>query len=255
MLSFNSYAYDLSRIKVTHLEINKYVKPQLRSLYSDYKAFLNSHNQFYKLTERLLNFDAALEKTHKNSLSACNNLKLCTETLIEARELMQKIELSTLRTSKKLLEDKKCLKASVKCLQIHKIMNDITLSVQKSLSQLDAFYSSNEIGFQKSEIKLSSIEFNLILNKLDLLRIYTIEEQLSQDVEEFHMSFIIPTKEVVFEQNSIPRLLPKLDKFNFILNNFIRNLTKGRKNISREQSKLLKTMHFRWNSILKVILR
>jgi ABC-type antimicrobial peptide transport system permease subunit len=103
------------------------------------------------------------------------------------------------------------------------------------------------------------------LDRIDYLlqRIFThagntltlfLESKLKKNFEFLWVNFIqnLETK-IIYEKNS-PYLLTRLGDLNIAWNSFHMKISKGEYKLTKSSRKILKNMHSRWNSILKIIL-
>ena len=94
------------------------------------------------------------------------------------------------------------------------------------------------------------IRFNIVIN---FVFIDLIPETLQDTFEALLVHFIAPLEERMINKYSPDWFILELGKLNLTWNTYHMNLEKGSKEFPEQYIKIVKLMHNRWNSILKLI--
>lgn len=251
----NVFAYSLSDLHISEREFHLYVKPQLINISQDFYTLLGSINPenrhlkplvtiFKEVKTNLESLEKICQKTDKKS---CLDLFAKTNALLDNG--------LTLFSVKSNFNDK-----------VNFSPNDLLISFEKSFQFKNLYknfhFKFNNIHFFYTSGINSNIHFPELKKDIEfcenLFNDYLIESsdgQFRSEFLSFWSEFIRPVNNIILRDDDFSLFIRKLNDLNLRLNFLNVALTKRNKEINSQANSLVKTIHNRWNSILKITLR
>jgi hypothetical protein len=253
--SFNVHALILDPTRTNRRLFVRYARPQLRIITRDFYDIV----KVFPGSKTLLDFRQSLNKLHSNWEELHT---ICPDRI--TKECQEKLE--------ELFADGSALER-----QIMAIMSDEEIYLGESTVHTKRMFFGKI--FLETELLSSHIKYcltSLILRedsskcvtldfskKISIIRtafqqalINTLPPGHREHFERVYMHFIIPIEQKVLRVDNRQYLYQHLDDFNMVWNQFHLALTRrGIVKVEGETQSKLKTMHSRWNSILKMVLK
>ena len=258
MANYQYFKFDASKATVSDSSYRRYILPQLKSLLKEYYHILEKVDPLQKEVIKVKSQTVAMRTEWEKTKDSCLEIsEACTKGLREIYHLSRQLDknLSTY-LSEKMTFPKESMKV------------DSTLKLHGSLDRL---YNLNYKN-------LHAIEEYLITFGTPLFPFNRIHKNLGQDLHAMNLTCelamtgkLIPEIQNEFDfiwnhffktiedhllaNRGQKYFLERLGELNMSWNSFSMKMTKGNLKVPKEVSNIVKLMHNRWNSILKIILK
>jgi hypothetical protein len=246
------WGYSLDQISLSDYEYRRYVRPQLKSISTDYQTLLfllNPSLQVFKESYRTIrDIYSYKEKIEKE----------CHENFIN--DECYKIILDINKQSKKLILSD----YSVEKVKIDNVDEQFFhYNLFQSFQNLALSYKllTDKLIFQKEYIDFNIFDYRELINKTtelySVFNLFILKSSFKPTRSEFTaywIGFIKPVFEHILIQNNLDYFKNNITNFNVTWNILNVKLTKRNIPISKQIKTLLNIMHNRWNNILKVSL-
>lgn len=252
--------------KISNRDFSRYIKPQLRNIFRDYESIFQvfSQREMGTIFQIQLYFSEIL-----SSLSAakedCANLngENCFALIEKIYRIGIKIEEFLLNVPLKLTmttevwENQKAFGHIELLNLIYNFTNDYYKLVRKLEDQMLSLQVSGKGPFESAyQIYDQFLRLN---RRFHYIPLTFIDKKLQEDFTLVQELFFFPLWERAFIQDNKLYLLTNIERLNKIFNNWNYKISKGQFNLGKKaQSQLnglTQTIHRRWNSILKIILK
>jgi hypothetical protein len=265
LISFNSeskyYPYDNKNQKLSAASFNRYIIPQLRAISKEYYHLLVKLHPINKVLITLNAQGKSLVKNLNTFENSCQDMTPeCDQKLKDVYKVSRSIDRTILEIQKYKIT-----------MNSADHLKDSGLSYMKLLAQLDQVGNSNykllhyleeyrlttntnySSYFSKKHVIKSLIHEILINTKMIMTGF--LNKNIQSDFEAVWFQFISPIDKNIIEEKQKDFLLKRLDRLNMTWNTFHMKMTKGNHKMPKSITSIIKIMHNRWNSILKIILR
>lgn len=248
-------AYSIKDIDLTKYEFNRYVRPQLISIYQDYQSLILQINPELGGIKPLFNIFRNLKKTSIKIDKSCKgetNLA-CQEGLSEYLEnLRASIKVANVKISYK---DKEhftpddLIEALAAQTRLNKELNDLYIRME-NIYFLYIASTNKDLSLQEL-INDTEQAYNLFHDFI----IKASDNRFRSEFISFWGDFIKPVSRKILPLNDTALFIQKINDFNLRLNFLNVVLTKRNKPINKSSKTLVKMIHNQWNNILKVSLK
>lgn len=249
--TFNGWCYAPKDIRLSDFEFSRYVRPQLISISQDYSTLITSLNIKLKPFKRS---NQEIREIHELGLDLKS---LDSEKVLKSLKSMnEKLEKLITDFSSVPERDKETQLSADDLLTINKNFTELNRSLFKLYMKID-----NLLSFPKEEIIKNINAYELERETLELevqfhlTMISMADNRFSQDFSRFWMAFLKPVTQQILPNSDKNLFIRKLNDLNLTFNMLNVVLTKRNKPINKQATAILKTIHRRWNNILKVTLR
>lgn len=257
------YHYNDKPLKLSPESFRRYARPQLKSMLSEYYHILKKSNSIHANLVQLKNIIFELDIQFKVSHEVCVQKELvnCEEELKSFYKISRELANHLNSIQKNRIKYKKINDGNPfnldSVLNLSRLLNKIDINNYKLLHMIEEYLITiNTPYFPYFEGKNA---FNVIMHDMSFSADQMITSQLPTNIrDEFDFiwtNFFRPMDTKVIKERDFKFLIKRLDEFNGAWNSFHKNMTKGTISIPKSQVQLIKIMHNRWNSVLKVILR
>ena len=251
VFTLNGWAYAPKDIKLSDFEFSRYVRPQLISISQDYTTLITSLNpklKPFKPSNQEIRkvHELGLELKSRDPEKVFKNLK----------SMNSKLEKLIAEFSSVPERDKETQLSADDLLTINKNFTELNRNLFKLYMKVD-----NLLSFPKEEIIKNINAYELERETLELevqfhlTMISMADNRFSQDFSRFWMAFLKPVTQQILPNSDKSLFIRKLNDLNLTFNMLNVVLTKRNKPINKQTTAILKTIHRRWNNILKVTLR
>lgn len=263
MISCNAFAYstfhfDYKKKKVSQASYLRYIKPQLKNITTEFYHIIGQQDNLSKLLiEMNQDFNKQLPQL-KNYGKDCKGSDDCTRSLRRFYKKIKDINYNFLLyiesfSTKKHASFNKINKFGTSFINLQNNLISLENYLHFSLMQsplLKEGQPDNEIAFQEKLLKLTSDIHNQFVFSI----LQTLPEKTKNEFETVWYFFIQEIEKFVLTNKNPKYFLRRVENLNIIWNTFSMKMTKGSIKLPSNGAKVLKIMHRRWVSILKMIL-
>lgn len=262
--TLNVSAYSPDRMKLSQREYVRYIKPQISNLISDFFQFLRYENNDLNALKNIYRTIEMIELSEIEIEKACKNSPFndtCPSAINDLRQRTIELDVHLFKIINNLVQDKTpnniLLTDSAMSIRQLLFMNRLITNNAELIALIDQNHTTSLTYFSKINESLLGIKHLTSQNSIFYteLLINPIELDRQEDYRDLIVSFINKLKLLVLHKDDTDAFKRELENLNFVFNNFHSKLSKGNLKISKLELNVLKTMHFRWNSILKIILK
>lgn len=254
------FLYEKKKINLDDRSFNRYIIPQLKALNQEFYHILKKLHPIHESTIKLYLQISDIEREFNVFNKKCSHMD--DDCLDQLKSLYQK--------SRDL--DKLILMPLGKQLDLSQSFTNAELeAVVKLIGTLEGISNQNYRLMHALEeyILTSNTTFFLFFDGKSLIQPTIHQMLLSSELmmtqlldgelkQDFHAVWVHFFKEIdkklIFEKDKI-YLLKRLEELNLSWNTYHMKMTKGNHDIPKNIVSLIKIMHNRWNSCLKIILR
>lgn len=262
-LNFTSLCYPKS-IKNPHLTSHtffRYVRPQIRNIVNEYffviKQYVPAKANLINLRQKILKLSTIWEDK-KNTTKCLNRSPECKDLLkityqrsgLIDREIFKLLKGNHFKHKKNHhadMDNKLNLYANIYGLS--NLNFTILRILEKHLIMLDTPYDNSFNSFYLKDL----LRRLLVLSEVSLIS--SIKTNVGKEFDFLWANFIKQLENQILIKKNPLFLMKNLKDLNITWNSFHRNLTKSKSNLTKTDLKVIKIMHNRWNSILKITLK
>lgn len=262
-----TYPITSQNVKINQHEYDRYLKPQLKSMMSEFFKVLSiereESSKFFPLRKDFLDIK---EKT-KNLITFCAKarpLESCDEAVQEILKDWRVLESGIYKLEKSFSHFSGSADKSSNFLKIWELsyyaktrnkIHDLALGVTKNMNQLENIELNLKLGIFDlvSYKKLIQDNFNL-RGSFDLIIWKMMIPDRQELVENVWANFFQKVESHILNGDGMAYLQSNLETLNFNWNLFHMQMAKGNIKPGPKILGLLQTVHRRWNSILKIVL-
>lgn len=262
LFSSSTLSYERKHINLSSHGFTRYVRPQLLSITHDYQTLLMALNPELKGLKMFQSIFKSLNSDSKKITALCSKKRRnLTEENHESCLFYFQKSMRTLRSGTKLLEKMPNLTNKKHFTPEDALQSFSSFQVfQKNFTSLLMLYESS-LFFIQARIALPSPLHNLshqgelTYNFLNIFLIKSSDNRFRNEFMAFWNDFIKPVSNLILPQNNKELFISKINKLNLRLHFLNVALTKRNKDVNKQAKVILKTLHRRWSSILKVTLK
>lgn len=246
------YPYLKNPILLSDRSFRVYILPQLRAISQEYFHILRKLNPVHNETINLYNKVLSLSRKMEGINQICQeSTDKCEEVFKEAYKIARSLDkdINSLQSNYIKVEFPTELNFVSSLDQMSIQIYVLLHKIEEHLLTLKTSFSSYYFG--KSE-------FQPLVHRILLDSEFMLTQMLEGSLKDVFDSvwsgfFTEINQHLIYEKDKV-FLLKRLEELNLTWNTFHMKLTKGNYNIPTPLIKLIKVMHNRWNSCLKVIL-
>ena len=257
--AYSYFHFNPEKINLTNNQFLRWVRPQTRKIVHEFYAILKRidsiHGDLIKIKNDILKLHIEWKKWEKE----CAVFQAdCRERLKEYYRVVRHVDIAILKLQKNLFKIKRSNPPE-------KIDARISLALQ--LDQLANLNYQMIHLFEKLLITENTVYYvsltseNLhqkLLYKALIISELTITGQLNKKIKDdfdfLWSNFIKDLERFVYLESRKNFLVERLENLNIAWNSFNMRVSKGRDKLPNNTDSIVKTMHSRWNSILKIVL-
>ncbi|MDH5414896.1 MAG: hypothetical protein OEW87_12215 [Flavobacteriaceae bacterium] len=255
LICANVFAYTMDDVNLSNLAFTRYVRPQLINISTDYGSLMAAMNPELKEFKPIHKSISKLQRNEAR-LTKLNVLDNPRTSITITENLLQ-----TLRKSILILDQyaELNMKPSFGPDQMigsfhhfYQFYNSY-LNLYQAYSDLH-FFIQTGVYPGKDLLQLKQ-KTNEVYNLFNLYLIESSDPHFKNEFINFWNNFIKPVNTLILPRNDKVLFISKINDLNLTINILNALLTKGNKSISKQPKTLLKIMHHRWVSVLKVTLK
>ncbi|MAF78085.1 MAG: hypothetical protein CME63_14230 [Halobacteriovoraceae bacterium] len=246
------YPYEEKPIELSDRSFHRYIMPQLKAISQEYFHILRKLNPVHSETIELFTKVMTLNHAMSGINKICQeSLEKCEERFKKANSLARSLDLDIAN-----LQAKHLKLVEPKELEFASSLDQLSLENYKLIHKIEEHLITLNTDFSSSYYGKSL--FQPIVHKMLLDSEFMLTQMLGGTLkDDFDSVWVGFFKEVnqrlIYEKDKI-YLLKRLEELNLSWNTFHMKMTKGNHDLPPHLIKLIKVMHNRWNSCLKVIL-
>lgn len=253
------YLYEKKPLKLNDASFNRYVIPQIRAMGQEYYHLLrklhpinNSIIQIkLKVIDMNISYQTYLSECRKDTVEC---LGVVDKLYKQARELDSLVlKLKSRQLNLKGIKTEEVASLLKLIHSVDEISSHVYRLIHK-LEQLQITLNTSYFTFHDSSYDMNEIFYHLDLAS-EFILTTLLNKGLKNDFDFARAKFFKSTERYVVQKRNKKYLLSQLENLNISWNTFHMKMTKGNHQPTREVKKLIKIMHNRWNSVLKIILR
>jgi hypothetical protein len=254
------FLYEKNKIQLADRNFKKYIIPQLRAIKQEYFLLLRKLHPLHDNTIKLYTQLSSTERTFSNFSSECSQITAeCLTSLkglyLQTRKLDNLI--SRMQTKEVNLKKAAGLHQTEALLQLISSLGQMGNNNYRLMHALEEYILTSNTSFFPYYDGKTLIEPTIheMLLSSELLLNQLLTGELKEDFHAVWMHFFRSIDErIIYKKNKV-FLLKRLEGLNLAWNTFHMKMTKGNHNLPKNLVSLIKIMHNRWNSCLKIILR
>lgn len=260
--NYNYFFFKKSQIKVPEASFERYIQPQLRSITIEFFLILKKIHPFHGDLLEIRKFLRKQKKDLNDLKNICKNKEepeKCSKAYKNFYQLAKELDIFLLKTQANFPEFSKLEFPTQKdnLLSTISIVQDISNENYKMIHFLEEHFITSKTIYEN--FYHADKEFSSIIHKNELKLNFTYSSLLPsdyrQDFEDCFTGFILPVEENIIDNKNMSYLIDNLEQLNIIWNTFHMRIEKGNLSIPKQHIALVKIMHNRWNSVLKMLLR
>jgi hypothetical protein len=254
------FLYDTKKINLDDRSFQRYILPQLRAITQEFYHILKKlhpiHDSTIKLFLQLSDTERSFKKFRKKCKQIDQKCFLDLKGLYGKSRVIDRLIMEPQNNSVKLTntESSHELEGMLHLIsalgqmgnQNYRLMHALEEYILTANTSFFPYYDGKSLIEPTIHKMLLSSE--LMLNQL-------LEGELRDDFHAVWIHFFKEVDEMILYQKDKLFLIKRLEELNLSWNTFHMKMTKGNHNLPKNIVSLIKIMHNRWNSCLKIILR
>lgn len=257
----NYYPYESKAAKLSEASFKRYVVPQLKSISKEFYHIIvklhPAHDSLIKLNAQ----GKSLVKSLNAFEVSCPTMKVgCDDKLKTIYKMSRNIDKTILTIQKyKVTFDGISRKNDngLYYMKLIGLLDKIGNNNYKLMHYLEEYRltaNTNYSSFFSKKHVITRLIHDILVNTKMAMTGF-LNENIQSDFEAVWFHFITPLEESVIDDNNKNFLVSQLENLNISWNTFHMKMTKGNFKLDKSITSIIKIMHNRWNSILKIILR
>lgn len=253
------YLYESKPIRVNNASFSRYVIPQLRAMSQEYYHLLRKlhpmNNSIIQIKTKIISMNVDYQIYLENCR---NNTVECLEIVKKLYQQARELDALILKLKSKQLKLEAQQDVDIAPLiKLTKAVDEISGHVYRlmhKLEQLQITLNTDYFEFRNSGYDMNQTFYHMDLASENILT-SLLSKELQDDFNFARSTFFKNIELYVVQNKNKEHLISQLERLNMSWNTFNMRMTKGNHQPSREVKNLIKIMHNRWNSVLKIVLR
>ncbi len=247
------YPYEEKPIILSDGSFRVYIIPQLKAISQEYFYILKKLNPIHAETiglyQKVLDISRKMNDVNKVCQESVEN---CEEVFKDSYKLARALDRDITNLQSKYLK----IEVPTE-LQLSSSLDKLSLQTYVLLHKIEEHLLTLKTSF--ASYYYGKSEFQPIVHRIlldsEFMLTQMLEGTLKEDFDAVWSGFINEVnRKLIYERDKI-YLIKRLEELNLTWNTFHMKMTKGNHNIPTPLIKMIKVMHNRWNSCLKIILR
>lgn len=265
ILSFKASAYsyieyDANKVKLNRQSFYRYIRPQIRTLISEYYDLSLKQNEYFRSISQIRRALFNLYIEGAEPLESCHDklnedkAETCEKNLARYISQFHKIDLELLRLLEMLSTSDYMTK--VDGLNLISLLTDLSTVIYEQINILENLMLTKDYPF--SNTKSITVMLPKVLSeaniRVELAMTSLFDTNVKPYFTDLFLNFIKQLELHIIHEGNADYLVRRLEQLNITWNAFHMSLVKGHIPVSQQKSQTIYTMHRRWNSVLKIIL-
>jgi hypothetical protein len=253
------YLYEEKPIKLNDVSFQRYIIPQLRAMSQEYYHLLRKLHPLnnplieikLKIIDMNIDYQRFLLECRKNTVDCLGIVEKLYKKSRDLDSLILKLKSNQLNFKNKGMDE---LPPLIKLLHSIDEIAGLVYSLTHKLEQMKITLNTSYFEFHDSSFDMNKIFHNMDLASETILTAL-LDKGIQNDFNFARTTFFKNIERFVVQEKNKSYLISQLEQLNLSWNTFHMKMTKGNHQPTREVKNLIKIMHNRWNSCLKIILR
>lgn len=256
--NYQFYHFDKKDFPINKRSYQRYVLPQLKNILKEYYQILGKLDPLQKEVIKIKSQTLKMTKVWRDAKKSCREVSVqCTTGLRKIYHLSRSLDqnLSSYLKDRMIFPEENVNIDST--LKLHASMDKLFNLNYQNLHAMEEYL----ITFDTPLFPHNKIHHNLGKNlhmmslTCELAMTGKLLPNIQKEFDFIWNHFFKVIEDHLTQKRGQDFLLSRLGELNMSWNSFSMKMTKGILEVPEEVSKLVKLMHNRWNSILKIILR
>ncbi len=254
------FLYDDKEIKIDPRSFNRYILPQLRAINQEFFLILKKLHPLHQSTIKIYQHLKKIERNYNSFSKECGKLdEKCHKALHSIYEQSRELELLLLRPQNEAMSFSHPENVAHTDSLLH-LISDMTLignTNYRLMHTLEEYLLTANTTFFNffDERKIIEPKIHQMVVTADLMLTPLLKKELKDPFHSVWIHFFSNINEHLLHNKDQKFLISRLEELNLAWNTFHMKMTKENNDLPNNLIKLIKIMHNRWNSCLKIILR
>lgn len=249
-LTLNCYGYDREKVYFTEKEFSLYIKPQLKSILTEYQSLLFSNNPHLEVFKPIFQSSSELlirlEDLKKNCLIEFTS---CASPLENVQGLIKKL----LSLSEKISIEYPIVHVKTEnFLRAYDLKDKMEDILFLSLERINTILTFKE-EYENGTVEKIIFDLKSIFNLIHLMALEIVDARFQKEFSSFWVTFIKPIEIYILIENENEYIRNQVNELNLSLHELHVELTKRNKDVSPQVKEIIKSIDLRWRSILKIM--
>lgn len=254
------FLYDQKKINLDERSFTRYILPQLRAITQEYYHILKKLHPVHESTIKLYLKLSESERLFKSFAKTCRKLEgECLQDLKDLYRHTRDLDRLILKPQDGLIDLQEATTSHEMegLLQLISSLGHMSNRNYRLMHALEEYILTANTSYFPYYDGRSLIEPTLhkMLLSSELMLTQLLESKLKDDFHAAWMHFFKDVDQKILYEKDKDYLVKRLEELNLAWNTFHMKMTKGNHNLPKNIVSLIKIMHNRWNSCLKIILR
>ncbi len=254
------FLYSDKKIILDDRSFNRYVLPQLSAITQEFYHILKNLHPIHESTINLYRQLSDSERMFKKFRKECSQIdEDCYKKLKDLYGKTRELDHLILKPQATLikLESTQTTQELEAFLHLISALGEMSNQNYRLMHALEEYILTANTTFFPYYDGRSLIEPTLhkMLLSSELMLTQLLETKLREDFHAVWMHFFKDVDQKILYEKDKTYMIKRLEELNLAWNTFHMKMTKGNHNIPKNIVSLIKIMHNRWNSCLKIILR
>ena len=259
------YHISKNKLKINRDSFFRYIKPQAKNIVQDYFYVLKNMGEHH---QELISFRHEINqlKVNWNKVNITCPTILTKDCFVGLKKLYtrsKKLDKMLISFEYKRSRNKDDPEKDLYGHQLDSILvlnsiifelSNMTYTLNHYLEELIILTKTPYAIYHNAREKIPPLLHQLLL-KSEMAMTYTIDSQFREEFDAVWTHFIKNIEQQITFRSNSKYLLNRLAELNLAWNSFHMKVAKGNVKLDKKLLKMVQTMHSRWNSILKIVLR
>lgn len=243
---------------MTPFRYRAYIRPQLRSIRAEYYQLIN---RVRPQGEHFIEMKAQGEQIASNwkqLKTSCEDLtEICRPMIGRIYQQVERLEMQILSQSSQSISQldlNNDLEETFRLLKIYDQMTQGTYQILHHLEEMQMLLESPYLR-EQAIFREADHQFQKLFTYTDIIHTKMISNEYKMLFDLLWRNFIRPIERHILHSDDKRYLMRNLERLNFSLNEFRMQMISGRFEMSEQDLRLIQTIHRRWNTVLRVLIR
>lgn len=256
----NYFLYEKKPIELDERSFSRYLMPQFRAINQEFFHILRKLNPLNDELISIYQNVAEAQNDYNNFQKECSQIEEgCLNKLAKIYKQMNRLDISLLKFREQLSdfnqqENDADLENSILLFSISDEISLHTHTILHFLEEYKITANTNYFPYFSQKNAIKPLLDSMTLSS-ELMLTQMLGGQLKDDFYSVWLNFMKEVNQKIIRNQDKDFLLRRLEDLNLSWNTFHMKMTKGNYDLPKSITSIIKIMHNRWNSCLKVILR
>lgn len=254
------FLYDDKKLKIDPRSFTRYVLPQIKAINQEFFLILKKLHPLHESTIQIYQHLKEMERDYISFSKECSKLDQdCHQSLHNIYQQSRKLEGYLLKPQMQEMDFSAAQNIDHTDSLLH-LLSDMTLigntnyRLMHTLEEYLLTANTTYFNFFDGK-KIIEPKIHQMVITADLMLIPLLTKELKEPFHAVWIHFFSKLNEHLIHKKDQEFLISRLEELNLAWNTFHMKMTKENNDLPSNLIKLIKIMHNRWNSCLKIILR